>query len=101
VAVWSGPPFLSTRPQASYWSESGNAGTEFSNDVRAGVDLFTNWLVARNARTGQPKLVGISSSRLTIATGIPRGVRYSDGSKLEAVARKDDVVRVVGSPRAS
>jgi alcohol dehydrogenase (cytochrome c) len=75
----------------------GNPGPDFDNDSRPGVNLFTNSLVALDARTGQLKwwyqLLGPDDRDWD--TAVVSAFDGADGSKLVAVAGKDGIAHVV------
>jgi alcohol dehydrogenase (cytochrome c) len=75
----------------------GNPGPDFDNDSRPGTNLFTDSLVALDARTGRLKwwfqLVGPDDRDWD--TTVVSAFDAADGSKLAAVAGKDGVAHVV------
>jgi PQQ-dependent dehydrogenase (methanol/ethanol family) len=75
----------------------GNPGPDFDNDSRPGTNLFTNSLVALDARTGQLKwwyqLVGPDDRDWD--TAVVSAFDAADGSKLAAVAGKDGIAHVI------
>jgi alcohol dehydrogenase (cytochrome c) len=75
----------------------GNPGPDFDNDSRPGTNLFTNSLVALDARTGQLKwwyqLLGPDDRDWD--TAVVSGFDAADGSKLAAVAGKDGILHVL------
>jgi alcohol dehydrogenase (cytochrome c) len=75
----------------------GNPGPDFDNDSRPGLNLFTNSLVALDARTGQLKwwyqLLGPDDRDWD--TAVVSAFDGADGSKLAAVVGKDGIAHVV------
>lgn len=75
----------------------GNPGPDFDNDSRPGTNLFTNSLVALDARTGRLKwwyqLLGPDDRDWD--TSVVAAFDAADGSKLAAVAGKDGILHVV------
>ena len=75
----------------------GNPGPDFDNDSRLGTNLFTDSLVALDARTGELKwwhqLIGPDDRDWD--TAVVSAFDAADGSKLAAAAGKDGVVHVV------
>ena len=75
----------------------GNPGPDFNNDARPGTNLFTNSLVALDAKTGELKwwhqLIGPEDRDWD--TAVVAAFDPADGSHLAAVAGKDGVLHVV------
>lgn len=75
----------------------GNPGPDFDNDSRPGTNLFTDSLVALDARTGQLKwwyqLLGPDDRDWD--TAVVSAFDDADGNKLAAVAGKDGIAHVV------
>lgn len=75
----------------------GNAGPDFANEARPGTNLFTNSIVALDARTGKLKwwhqLLGPDDRDLD--TAVVAAFDTADGSHLVAAAGKDGVLHVV------
>lgn len=75
----------------------GNPGPDFDNDTRPGTNLFTDSLVALDARTGKLKwwrqLVGPDDRDWD--TAVVSAFDAADGRKLAAVAGKDGVVHML------
>ena len=75
----------------------GNPGPDFNNEARPGTNLFTNSLVALDAKTGQLKwwhqLIGPEDRDWD--TAVVAAFDPADGSHLAAVAGKDGVLHVV------
>ena len=75
----------------------GNPGPDFNNEVRPGTNLFTNSVIALDARTGQLKwwhqLLGPDDHDWDTAVVSTFDTR--DGQKLVAAAGKDGVLHVV------
>jgi alcohol dehydrogenase (cytochrome c) len=75
----------------------GNPGPDFANEARPGTNLFTNSLVALDARTGQLKWWHqlVAPDDRDWDTAVAAAFDVPDGSKLAAVAGKDGVIHVV------
>jgi len=75
----------------------GNPGPDFNNEVRPGTNLFTNSVVALDARTGQLKwwyqLLGPDDRDWD--TAVVSTFETRDGQKLVAAAGKDGVLNVL------
>lgn len=75
----------------------GNPGPDFNNEARPGTNLFTNSIVALDARTGQLKwwhqLIGPEDRDWD--TAVVAAFDLADGSHLAASAGKDGVLHVV------
>lgn len=75
----------------------GNPGPDFDNASRPGTNLFTNSLVALDARTGSLKwwyqLIGPDDRDWD--TSVVSAFDTADGGKLAAVAGKDGILHVV------
>jgi PQQ-dependent dehydrogenase (methanol/ethanol family) len=75
----------------------GNPGPDFDNDSRPGLNLFTDSLVALDARSGQLKwwyqLVGPDDRDWD--TAVVSAFNDADGSKFAAVAGKDGIAHVL------
>jgi PQQ-dependent dehydrogenase (methanol/ethanol family) len=75
----------------------GNPGPDFANEVRPGTNLFTDSLVALDARTGQLKWWHqlVAPDDRDWDTTVVAAFDAADGTKLAAVAGKDGVVHTV------
>ena len=100
-SVWS--TFSLDRAAGLLLLPVGNPGPDFDNDSRPGTNLFTDSLVALDARTGELKwwhqLIGPDDRDWD--TAVVSAFDAADGSKLAAAAGKDGVVHVVDGLRAS
>ena len=75
----------------------GNPGPDFNNEARPGTNLFTNSIVALDARTGQLKWwhQPIGPEDRDWDTAVVAAFDTADGSHLAAGAGKDGVLHVV------
>jgi alcohol dehydrogenase (cytochrome c) len=75
----------------------GNPGPDFDNDSRPGTNLFTNSLVALDARTGHLKWWHqlVAPDDRDWDTAVTAAIDAADGSKLAMAAGKDGVVHIV------
>ena len=75
----------------------GNPGPDFNNDVRPGTNLFTNSVIALDARTGKLKWWHqlLAPDDRDWDTAVVSTFDTRDGQKLVAAAGKDGVLHVV------
>ncbi len=75
----------------------GNPGPDFDNDSRPGTNLFTNSLVALDARSGELKWWHqlLAPDDRDWDTAVTAAIDAADGSKLAMAAGKDGVVHIV------
>jgi PQQ-dependent dehydrogenase (methanol/ethanol family) len=107
--TWKDPPSIEHGGGSTWTSYSldpvaglllvpvGNPGPDFAAEVRPGGNLFTNALIALDARTGQLRWWHqlVASDDRDWDTSVATAFDATDGSKLAAAAGKDGVLHVV------